>query len=265
MSSAFGSRQDQKVPGPLSPESSRALFHAIKKHLKSGNLKSEDPGVNLFLGRRFLKRGDYPQALACLDRAIELNPNSVKALNSRAHAYVETGKSYLAIADSDSVLAMEPNNAIAHSNIGTAYLGLGILEEARRYLKISIELNPKRSIAHYSLGLVFQKDKKYRDAIRHFETAIRLKPNFPEAYNEMGISYAMLGEENKAVACFRKAIKLKPDYTDASYNLKLLTQPAHSQHIKKGDRITFVPLFEVKQNEHYYYDNDGTLYYDWPM
>ena len=62
-------------------------------------------------GNVYRNLGQYQQAIADYDKAIELNPNDAVAHNNRGHAYADQGQYQQTIADFDKAIELDPDVA----------------------------------------------------------------------------------------------------------------------------------------------------------
>ena len=67
-----------------------------------------------------MNMGRYDQALADLDRAIELDPAEAWAIAARGQAYLALGRYDLALADLDRAIELDPDDAETVGNRGQA-------------------------------------------------------------------------------------------------------------------------------------------------
>ncbi len=88
-------------------------------------------------------RGDLPQAVAALKRAVQAAPKS----------------------------------APGWSQLGIALLASGVPDQAHRALETAIELDPNRLAAHLALAELYYRSGYQPEAIRHLSQALRLDPN----------------------------------------------------------------------------------------
>ena len=86
------------------------------------------------------RKGDFDKALADLNKAIELTPNSAEAYHDRGWAYLLKGDLDEAVADFNRAVDMEPSYAEAYCNRGLARKGQGRRAEAIADLGKCIEL-----------------------------------------------------------------------------------------------------------------------------
>jgi adenylate cyclase len=137
------------------------------------------------LGQKFT-RTDNAQALACAERALELDPTSARAC---AHAAWCHFINYMAC------WTAERERAFAK-----AY------ELAQR----SVELDDTDSSAHRELGLIHLFRREYDEARSETERAIELNPNDADAHRKYGLFLATTGKAEAAIEQISLAKRLNP-------------------------------------------------------
>ena len=81
------------------------------------------------------------EAIAALDRAIELEPGNTIALGNRGTIYFNKLKDYeIALEDFNRALEINPDYGLAYANRANCYLMLGDKEKARESAEKAIEL-----------------------------------------------------------------------------------------------------------------------------
>ena len=147
------------------------------------NLARFQPAVVDYLKAQLLVAGKrYAEALAALERVMELQPARPALLLQKADLYQRLGRWNDALPIYQRVLAIDPDNAHAHVGLcrialrrrrfaGAAHSALDALQAIHDY-----------PLAHYLLGIALGGMKEYRRAAGAFRAAISLNPNFPEAH-----------------------------------------------------------------------------------
>ncbi len=137
------------------------------------------------------RRSGMQYARRMLDRAIEIDPNFV-----RAHA---------GIADCCSFLYMYWDASNAN------------LEEAGASSRRALELDSESAEAHISRALALTLRRQYDDARREFESALRLNPILYEAHYFYGRACFTEGKLEEAVSHYRDAWRVRPEDYQAIY------------------------------------------------
>lgn len=111
---------------------------------------------------------------------LQYSPNSLIALNNRAHIFVKKGKFDEAFADYKRALERDPDDVRVVNNLAMAYVKAGKTDEAFDAFQRAIDLNPGRAETHYSLGIFFRQLGREQDARAAFRIAYELDPAFME-------------------------------------------------------------------------------------
>ena len=193
------------------------------------------------LGVYLLDRPErFTDALAHLERAVHLNPDSVRAHSDLGNAFARIpGRLDDAIAEYRVALGIDPDSPIPHNNLGNALAQSGRLAEAIEEYRTALRLKPDYPEAHanlasaleagtdsaerhYNLGVTLSQQGRPAEAVAEYEAAVRQKPRYAEAENNLGVALAQMpGRGGEAISHFRAAIRVRPDYADAHYNLGL--------------------------------------------
>lgn len=101
------------------------------------------PGVyEVRKGNYRLEDGQYEEALREFRRALEKNPNSVRAYQGVGVTYLQTGRLEEAVEIFTKVLALDPSYAIAYADRGIALDRMGRYEEALKDYRKALEVDP---------------------------------------------------------------------------------------------------------------------------
>ena len=157
----------------------------------------------------------YDDALADLDRAIELAPDKAQALAARGEVYRLTERNDAALRDLNRVIELDPS--IGTSVIGRAaiYARMKRFDDAVADANRVIELYPNMTHAAVFRGAVYQLLKRYDDALTDFNRAIELDPDNTMAIASRGEVHRLTKRYDDALTDFNRAIELDPDNTMA--------------------------------------------------
>lgn len=135
--------------------------------------------------------GLYAEAISCYDKALEINPSHVDALNDKGSALHDLGRYSEAIICFDRVL----------------------------------QINPMDYLALYNKGYCLGKLGRHTEAITCFNRALKINPTHAKSWLNKGVASVQLGQNQEAISCFKKALELDPYGTtgaSARKNLPLL-------------------------------------------
>jgi len=166
----------------------------------------------------------YPQALADLNKAIELDPKLAQAYGLRGLLHMISNQYPQALADYNKAIELDPKYAPAYLNRGLVYQKSKQYPQALADYSKAIELDPKFANAYYNRGWIYQDSKQYPQALADYSKAIELDPKFAKAYYNRGVLYQDSKQYPQALADYSKAIELDPKYANAYFNRGLIYQ-----------------------------------------
>lgn len=138
-------------------------------------------------GAALLEKGKAQEALPFLERAYEIDAQSVALLVNLGAAYVLVGRHKDAIPLLESARDFEPHNPMVWVNLGAAYLGNPVLASGEMQMR----------------------------AISAFQKALELNPTAPNVHYNLGLIFVDRGEPGLAMAAFRQATQVNPKDRDA--------------------------------------------------
>src|SRR5436309_9377914 len=178
------------------------------------------------------RRSGMQYARRMLDRAIEIDPNFV-----RAHAGIADCCSFLymywdasnanleeAGVSSRSALELDSESAEAHTSRALALTLRRQYDEARQEFEAALRLNPMLYEAHYFYGRACFTEGKLEEAIAHYHEAWRVRPEDYQAIYLSAEALVKLGRRDEALDAARHGLKvadahleLNPDDARAWY------------------------------------------------
>jgi len=178
---------------------------------------------------------DVEQAIIELEKAVALQPASVKAQFNLAEAYGRSASHGPArqIEQLRKVVSISPTFASGRLALGKALLQDGKVTEALTELREAVRLDPQGGEGHYQLGLALARAGRQQEAAAEAQKGRELSATEERNQNATlditeGRSALDRGELEQAAAKFRHALKLQPDSAEAQRYLGLVLQ-------KQGD------------------------------
>jgi tetratricopeptide (TPR) repeat protein len=155
---------------------------------------------------RFLNaRGKFDAGLADAEAALQLNPQSVGALLSRAYAHQRTGNFDAALADYNHALELEPKNP----SVLTSRAGLRIDQkawsEALADLDQAIVLRQDYAQAYVARARVHVEIAQLDQALSDLNAALSMNSTVQNAFFWRGQVYRRKGDVDRAIDDFSRA------------------------------------------------------------
>ena len=153
----------------------------------------------------------YPEAIADLTRAIEIDPDDDWAIANRGVTYRLMEHYPEAITDLSHAIEIDPEYDWAIVNRGITYRQMDRYSEALADFNRAIELDPDYKWAIANRGMTYRWMECYPEAIADLNRAIELDSEYKWAISNRGLTYWLMEHYSEAIADFNRAIELDPD------------------------------------------------------
>ena len=170
---------------------------------------------------------DLDEAIWLFTQVLEVYPESLDTLNSRAMAFLDRGRegdATLAIEDLDHAVSINRSHAPTYVNRSRAYLSRG--EDGDPSLALSdlsttIAIDPTHAEAYVSraaLNLERGTPEDLASALEDVELAVEIDPSLPSLYLVHGEIHLRQDDFHRAVSKFSRAISLDLSFAPAFFN-----------------------------------------------
>jgi protein O-mannosyl-transferase len=160
-------------------------------------------------GVYYLQEERFPEAMDCLIKAAELEPERPIIHNALAQAYAGLGETESAGDHFRKAVTLNPDFYEAWNNLGILYFNQGDYATAEPYLKRAVDLKPDAAEFLLNLGSCHSRLGRYAEAIPELERGTQLRPQDAESLYELGFSYEMVGKKTEALATLHKAMSFR--------------------------------------------------------
>ncbi len=209
---------DLRVALALGYYQADSLQQAISQLKTALDFNQNHQSALMLLGDIYMNLKRYPEAQACYQKLVELNPIEQMTFSSRQ---IEG----------------------AYYQLGAANYNMGNWTGAAAVLESTLIIDNSDSDAWYLLGKSYQKLEQFEKAVECFRKTVRYVPNYKEAYQSMGECFEKLGQDvyaryakamvayssgstQEALTQLQIITAEKPDYTDAVLGLALAYEKA---------------------------------------
>jgi tetratricopeptide (TPR) repeat protein len=193
--------------------------HAIEAHFQSGV--------------RLHGAGRLAEAEQVYRQIIAANPGHADSFHMLGVIASQCGQPEAAVACIDRAIALQPSAALYHVNRASALLALGRLDDAVDGCQAALRLKRNCAEAYQVLGHALSDQGHPEDAVAAYREALRHKPDLPDLYNNLGLALRQADQPEAAAEALREAVRRAPADAQALGNLagvlKELAQPSDSE------------------------------------
>jgi peroxin-5 len=240
--------QDEMAKSP--PDSVDFMAEGMK-HFQEGNLKEairsfetelqrNDPDNATawrMLGRCHAENDQDPEAIKCLEAAVDRDPYSPESLLALGVSYVNELNHERALENMKAWFTHNPKYAgmelpsvsTAHEEediygaaTGTERVSDSAFDEVRAMLEAALEFDPTDAgDVHEALGVIYNVIKDYDAAADSFRKALESRPDDYQLWNKLGATLANGNHSDQALPAYHQALQIKPKYARAWLNMAI--------------------------------------------
>ena len=194
---------------------------------KAVELQPSNPELFYWLGRSYIQQQQPDKIMELLGRANSTIANSAQAHILLAKAHDARDEIADAKREIGLALKIDPRLHGAHFAMGYIEWSLGELSSAEQELQQELRLDPKETLAMYYFAEVLAREGKTAEAEGVLTEMGREVPNTYYYHFELGKSYERKEENSLAAEQYRQAILLNPRQPEAHYKLAIMLRALH--------------------------------------
>jgi tetratricopeptide (TPR) repeat protein len=194
-------------------EWSEAALESVDEILQKrlGNLPPRSVKIQiaqvLEKAEHYLDNNELSKALSECELALELDPDSAIAHNTRGEIFDEMGQPEKAIADYQRAVQLDPEFQDAFDN-------LFYVEQ-----ELAERFEESQAKEHLDQALEYAYEEEPEKALLECEAARQILPEIAPAYNYLGLILQTLGRLEASIEAYRKAVQLNLRFSAARKNL----------------------------------------------
>ena len=146
-----------------------------------------------------------PGAITELTRALDIAPEDVRNLCTRAALYIGRAKYDQAEADLKRAVKLADRDPDVQVQLGVLFCKRARWREAIEPLRAAIAADPQHAAAHYHLGDAYNAVDDLPAALGAYERAAQLEPGNARPLMRIGVVLDRLGRNTEAAAAYRRA------------------------------------------------------------
>ena len=169
-------------------------------------------------GAALLKLNRFPEALSSLNRALELEPTSLSAIQNRAMVRTQMKQHAEALRDWEMLLSMSPQHKTVRLTAAAIAFALGEDRRSVNHYRQYLAAEPDATDAMVALAWVLatSQDETVRDGREAVDLVARLRPDGDyKLLNIQAAAWAEVGDFAKAILAIDQAITLAKERDDA--------------------------------------------------
>lgn len=198
----------------LALDPAKADFHyGVAALILQQRSETEDPTNPMGMGARNTTSEPVEKGIRLLEKALELNPDHLKARMHLGRTYHQQNMRSKALQQFEAVVARVPRYAWAHYHLATIHLDAGKFQEGLQALQREVEYHPDHGQARLELGDLLLQLGKPKLALSQL-TAVSTQSrtvSLPDLHFGLAKVYRRLGQLDKAIGSARQSIRLLPD------------------------------------------------------
>lgn len=159
------------------------------------------------MGRKLIEQKEYKSAIACFNKAVEMDENEYFSYAYRAKANYYLKNYEQTLKDADKSIEIKPNS-VAYGIKGSVNLLKGNYNDAINNSTKALELNPQYMKCYEVRARAELAKGNYTDALKDSTKAINLRNDYAKSYEVRAKAYAGIKDYVSAVQDFEKASEL---------------------------------------------------------
>src|SRR5581483_11017013 len=195
--------------------------------------------------RFFTSHGKFDAGLADAEAALQLNPQSIGALVSRAYVRQRSGKPDLALSDYNRAVELDPKNPSVLTSRGFLRADQKAFPEALADFSQAIALRQDFAQAYVGRGRVYVETGQLDQALGDFNAALAMNATVQSGFFWRGQVYRRKGDVDRAIDDFSRAIAQAPQIERGAYYARaelFMTKGDYARAIADFDRLlSFMP------------------------
>ncbi len=179
------------------------------------NANPRNAAVRLELSRVLASAGDFGNAAALANDALQITPDDPRAGEQLASVFADAGDVAHLGPVADALVARFPARPDAQYYRATTLFLTGHTREAAAEARKLVASHPRHARAFNLLGAACATDGQRDCARAAFEASLRLNPHDASTYVNLGLLLLQSGDASGAIGCFAEALTVDPTSASA--------------------------------------------------
>jgi len=178
----------------------------------------DDLAVVYMLGIALLRNKQRDEGAAMINRILR-NGESAETHLLLGMSRFEAMEYPEAIADLTKAAEIDPNLPDVYSYLGQAQMASGDMQAAREAFEKELTHNPNDFESNVRLAVLLKQDGNYERARQLLDRALLVRPKDPGALYQVGATYLAAGDMNRALSALEALVKEYPKFLEPHVSL----------------------------------------------
>ncbi|MBU1747091.1 MAG: tetratricopeptide repeat protein [Chloroflexi bacterium] len=177
------------------------------------------------VGRVYLERKQYDQAIPVYEQAIEIDPASLPAHSALGYVYVQQADALKkagqdaeaqarlaqAQAEFERCVEIAPRDYTSRRNLASVYLQQGAIDKSIQEYEVCAQLKPDDIAIQQALAALYLQTGRRAEAIAAYEAIVKVAPTDAGSLKNLALLYRDAGRTAEALAVAKRALALIPN------------------------------------------------------
>ena len=218
--------------------------------LRASELLQNDANVLYLAANALLDQGEINEALGKLQVAAKSNPKHAPTWISLGVAEKRLGHVESAAGHFQHALELDQQSLMALNNLAAIHIEQQRWQKAEELLKQAIAVDARYAKAHRNLAAVYAKQAKLSLAIESLSTAVNLAPEDYQSHLSLGQMLQSQHRTKEAVVHFRRAIQLNSKLVQEANTLAWILATSNDDTIRDGNEALKLAIRCAKQTQY---------------
>ena len=202
---------------------------ALEEYRKGSLIEPNNPLIQFYLGRAYLRANQLQKAEKSLEKAVSLKPNLLEARHHLAWVLERQGRTIEALKEYGLLLKLTPDNDYIKNRVSQLHSSGALSQNHPQDFETIPSGLAKQINIYMRIATIFFEQTLYMRALDEFQLALAVR-DYKDPHVLMARIYETHGRLDKAVEEFEKLRKLEPKsleillYTARLYSLMKMTQ-----------------------------------------
>jgi tetratricopeptide (TPR) repeat protein len=178
----------------------------------------DDLAIAYMLGTALLRNKQREEGAAVIDRILR-NGESAESHLLLGMTKFEAMEYPEAIADLTKAAEIDPNLPDVYSYLGQAQMASGDMTAARDAFQRELAVNPNDFESNVRLAVLLKQEGNYERAHQLLDRALLVRPKDPGALYQVGATYLAAGDMNRALSALESLVKQYPEFIEPHVSL----------------------------------------------